>query len=311
MNTAPDHKIVMKTVATVIPVRNRPKFILRALESVGSQTYPSSETIVVDDASTDETPHIVEELSKKVNNLILLRLTERVGAAKARNIGADAAESDLLAFLDSDDRWLPKKLERQIKEFKSDKEIVAVSCGALEVTDKYSFQHIPSSEISLIDLYRSERLGTCSAIVIPKRAFAEIGGFDTSLPSCQDWDISVRLARIGKIRVVQEVLIEHYRHNGERISNNKSDVLAGHNIVFNKIYGMLSDQMLIRMLRGGHEGILAEILCEDEPRKAFGHALKGFALAPSPRKLRVLGQIAKRAMLAEIRRIRRIEKPST
>ena len=62
----------MMTVTTVIPVRNRAQFIGRALESVRVQTYPSTEVIVVDDASTDETPHVIEGLAKTLDNLILI-----------------------------------------------------------------------------------------------------------------------------------------------------------------------------------------------------------------------------------------------
>jgi glycosyltransferase involved in cell wall biosynthesis len=296
--------MTVSTVSTVIPVRNREQFIVRAIDSVVSQTYPSTDIIVVDDASTDETPHVVENLAKKFSNLVLIRLPENVGAAEARNIGAEAAKGDLLAFLDSDDRWYPEKLEKQINEFRTHKNIVAVSCGAFERTDVFSYEHIPPPEVSLMELYRSERLGTCSTAMVSKKAFAQVGGFDASLPSCQDWDISIRLAEIGKIRVVQEVLIEHYRHSGDRISSNKRDVLIGHNLVFNKIYKSLSNPILVRILRGGHEGMLAEILRKDEPRRAFVHALKAFALAPSPRKLQLLGEVVKPAVLAELRRLR-------
>jgi glycosyltransferase involved in cell wall biosynthesis len=291
------------TVTTVIPVRNRPEYIVRAIESVNSQTYPTAQIIVVDDGSTDETPNVVQNIVEKRGNLTLIRLGKNVGAAKARNIGADAASGDFIAFLDSDDVWYPKKLEKQIKEFQADKDVIAVFCGALETTADVSWQHVPPPDISLLELYRSERLGSCSVAVVSRKAFAEIGGFDASLPSCQDWDISIRLAEVGKIRVVQEVLVEYCRHTGERISNNKRDVLIGHDIVFNKIYKRLSDPVLIRMLRGGHESILAEILSGDEPLRALEHAVKAFSMAPSPRKFRALGKMAKLAVLAKFRRM--------
>jgi glycosyltransferase involved in cell wall biosynthesis len=145
----PNHEFSMFTVTTVIPVRDRKQFIARALESVTLQTCPPTEVIVVDDASTDETPNIVAEIAKKLNNLVLIKLPKNVGAAQARNIGAENAKGNLLAFLDSDDRWYPEKLEKQINEFRAYKDIVAVFCGSLETTDSSSLRYIPPADARL------------------------------------------------------------------------------------------------------------------------------------------------------------------
>jgi len=295
----------MITVSTVIPVRNREKFIVRALESVSSQTYPPKEVIIVDDASTDETPHIVENLAKKLSNLVLIRLTENVGAGMARNIGAKVANGDLLAFLDSDDTWYPKKLEKQINEFQIDKDIVAVLCGTLATTGDSSSWYVPPADLSLMALYCSDIWVGCSTAMISNKAFTKIGGFDASLPSCQDLDLFIRLAEIGKIRTVQEILSEYCTHTGDRISNNKTKVLLGVNIVFNKIYDKVSDPSVLRIIRGNHEGMLAECFCPDEPHRALGHALKAFGIAPSPQKLHALGRVAKRVAQSELRRLRK------
>src|SRR5215472_11256091 len=101
-------------VTTIIPVRNRIKFIQRALNSVAEQTHRSTEIIVVDDASTDGTTDFIAELAKNTPNLKLVALDKNVGAAEARNIGVRHAKGDLIAFLDSDDAWYPEKLEKQI-----------------------------------------------------------------------------------------------------------------------------------------------------------------------------------------------------
>ena len=292
----------MTTVSTVIPVRNRPQLIVRALESVTSQTYPPAEVIVVDDASTDETPHIVDNLAKKCGNLALIRLTENVGAAKARNIGAKVAKGEFLAFLDSDDKWYPEKLEKQINEFRTNRNIVAVLCGIRTTTANSSTRFIPPADVPLKALYRSNDTVGCSAVMVLKEAFTQVGGFDVSLPSCQDWDLYIRLAEIGKIRTVQEELMEYVGHSGERITNNMSQVICGHNIVFNKIYKKVSNPILIRIIRGSHECILAECYASDDPRRAFGHGLRALALAPSINKLRIFGEVAKLAVLAELRR---------
>jgi hypothetical protein len=133
----------------------------------------------------------------------------------------------------------------------------------------------------------------------------QVSGFDPLLPSCQDWDLFIRLAEIGPIRVVQEELIEYYDGPAPRISNNNAAVLLGHNILFDKIYKRLSDVNLISLtiLRAGHQCILAEALCLSDPRQAFPHAVKGFAMAPSPRKLYVLAQVIKVMARRELRNL--------
>jgi glycosyltransferase involved in cell wall biosynthesis len=286
----------MTTVTTIIPVRNRAQLIVRALESVSAQTCPPTEIIVVDDASTDDTPLIVETLAKKMSNLVLIKLIANVGAAKARNIGAEAAKGDLLAFLDSDDRWYPEKTERQIKEFRAHQGVVAVFSGYVETNGESSSRRLPPAEASPATLYRGcSDLSTCT-LMLPKKTFVEIGGFDIALPSCQDWDLFIRLAEIGKFLVIQEELAEVFTDTGNRISNNKAAVLLGHDILFRKIYDKIPDPALVRIVRGEHQRILAEIFSSEifEPRRALGHAWKALLTAPSVAKLRVLVKVTGR-----------------
>jgi glycosyltransferase involved in cell wall biosynthesis len=285
-------------ITTVIPVRNRIKFITRALNSVIAQTYRSAEIIVVDDASTDGTSDFLLKLAKETTDLKLITLDKNVGAAEARNIGIRRAKGDLIAFLDSDDAWYPEKLEKQINEFHSDHNIVAVFSGSRVVYSDRSFGHIPAPDISLTDLFYSNALSTTSSALISKVALVQVGGFDASLPSCQDWDLFIRLAEIGKLRVVQEELIEFLNHDEGRISRNKAGMLTGHEIVRNRIYKRISDPIMLRKVRGSHECTLADIFSSliFEPGRAAKHALRGIALAPSAQSLRILARVIKRTL---------------
>lgn len=285
-------------ITTVIPVRNRIKFIDRALSSVFAQTYPSAEIIVIDDASTDGTLGLLTNLAKETNNLRVIALDKNVGAAEARNIGIKHANGDLIGFLDSDDAWYPNKLEKQIAEFRSDPEVIAVFSGSHVVYNDRSFSHIPAPDITLTDLYYSNALSTTSSALISKSALVQVGGFDPSLPSCQDWDLFLRLAEVGKIRVVQEELIEFLNHEDGRISRNKSGMLTGHEIVRGRIYERISDPVMLRKVRGSHECTLADIFSSliFEPRRAAKHALRGIALAPSAQSFRILARVIKRTV---------------
>ena len=100
-------------ISVIIPVHNRAKLILRALASVRAQTYAEFEILVVDDGSTDGLSETLGQLDEP--RLRVLRHTLRQGAASARNTGIRASTGEYLAFLDSDDEWMPNKLERQLE----------------------------------------------------------------------------------------------------------------------------------------------------------------------------------------------------
>ncbi len=101
-------------ISVIIPVYNREDTITNCLESVIKQTYAPAEIIVIDDNSTDDT---IKQINKFNDKIIILNTEQQSGAQTARNIGIKAAKSDWIAFLDSDDEWLPNKIEKQVSAF--------------------------------------------------------------------------------------------------------------------------------------------------------------------------------------------------
>ena len=211
-------------ITVVIPVRNRERLIARAIESVTAQTLPPDEIILVDDASTDRTIDVVKSFSKSLKTLKLISLKNNVGAAQARNIAIENAKSDLIAFLDSDDVWYPDKLSKQVKELDANKNIVAAFCGVVIIKPGTEYRHhyIPKPEITLNDLYHSSLLVTMSCALVRKKALLDAGGFDETLRNCEDWDLFIRLAERGTISVVQEELVQYWRHHGARLTLRKA-----------------------------------------------------------------------------------------
>jgi glycosyltransferase involved in cell wall biosynthesis len=289
----------MMKVTTVIPVRNRAKFIERALDSVAAQTFPSAEIVVVNDASTDDTLSIVHEAAKRIPNLIIIDLEKNVGAAEARNIGVRSATYDLIAFLDSDDIWYPEKTAKQVEAFLSDPKAVAIFTGSRVIYPDRIFSHVPAPVVTLTDLYYSNKLSTTSSAMVTRESFGKVGGFDASLPSCEDWDLFLRLAEVGNIRTVQEDLIEFLNHEGDRLSRNKAGILSGHDMVQNRIYERITDPAVLRRVRGSHHCTLADIFSSliYEPRRAVAHAVQGIALAPTAQSFRILARVMKRIVL--------------
>ncbi|MEC1526144.1 glycosyltransferase family 2 protein [Neobacillus niacini] len=107
-------KYTKPIVSVITPTYNAARYITETIHSVKDQTFTNWEMIIVDDASLDNTVEIVKEEMVKDSRIKLIELEKNSGPAYARNIAISAANGDYLAFLDSDDLWLPKKLERQL-----------------------------------------------------------------------------------------------------------------------------------------------------------------------------------------------------
>lgn len=105
---------MQELVSVIIPNYNSEKFIVETIESVLSQTYQNWELLVVDDCSTDSSVALIEGYTQRDNRIRLLRNENNKGAAYARNVGLQQAQGKWIAFLDSDDLWMPEKLERQV-----------------------------------------------------------------------------------------------------------------------------------------------------------------------------------------------------
>jgi glycosyltransferase involved in cell wall biosynthesis len=285
-------------ITVVIPVHNREHLIARAIGGVVAQNLVVDEIIVVDDASTDRTVDIVKDLARSLAKLRLVTLEENVGAARARNIGIKNARGDLIAFLDSDDMWYANKLTKQVAELNINTAAVAVFCGVVIVNEdtKERYRVIPKPIVTQSDLYNSNPLMTMSCALMHKRTLLDIGGFDETLPSCQDWDLFIRLSDCGQLLVVQEELVEIWLHKGDRISRHKPSVLAGHELLFEKIYKRISDSKLKQKVRASYEMRMADIFSERhffEPRRAVQHLCKGLMLAPSREGLNVFRRVVK------------------
>ena len=110
-------------VSIIIPTRNREALVATAIDSVLNQTQQDFELIVVDDGSTDATQEVLRAYG---NRIACLRI-DHAGPSAARNRGIAAAQADLIAFLDSDDLWLPRKLERQLAHYSSNADVAGQS----------------------------------------------------------------------------------------------------------------------------------------------------------------------------------------
>jgi glycosyltransferase involved in cell wall biosynthesis len=194
------------------------------------------EIIIVDDGSDDATPDIVMEMARTESRIGLVRRFESGGAAVARNDGAAQASGTWLAFLDSDDRWHEEKTARQLDLAAEHPDAPAIFCG---IHYAYSGRKprigLPPPIVGPADLAVSNVLATTSTALVRKDRFEEVKGFDPSLPTCEDWDLWLKLARLGSLPVVQAPLVEYTYEATNKLSRDVTKLMLGHELVFARI----------------------------------------------------------------------------
>ena len=185
----------MPEISVIIPMYNREKSIRAAIESVLSQTFSDFEIIAVDDGSTDGTVDVVNSIHDE--RLRLIKLEKNSGAQAARNAGITVAKSPWIAFLDSDDLYLPDSLQiRYTHAVANNLEVVHSECLVRQDdSDKAKiFKTIPLSGHVYTDLLRKPG-PTFPALFVSKKALLEIGLLDSGIKAYQEWDTSIRLSK--------------------------------------------------------------------------------------------------------------------
>ena len=193
-------------ISVVIPSHNRRHTLERALQSICEQSSPVDEIILVDDGSTDDSRSMVAARFPQVE---IIQQPNR-GVSAARNRGIEAASGDWIALLDSDDYWLPQKIERVRDSWRGDPEQVLIHSDEIWIRrgvrvnpmhkhrkrGGWIFKHcLPLCAISP------------SAAVIRRSTLLELGLFDESLPACEDYDLWLRLCHRYPVHYIDEALI--------------------------------------------------------------------------------------------------------
>ncbi len=204
-------------ISVVIPSFNRAHCLPRALDSVLAQTRPAQQIIVVDDGSSDDT---VQRLHQHYPQIQLIVQSNK-GVSAARNHAIRAAKGDWIALLDSDDEWLPHKLELirqaqqanpQMRLFHSD-EIWIRNGVRVNPMKKHAKQG---------GMIFEQCLPLCvispSAAVIQRKLFDEIGYFDETLPACEDYDFWLRLCHLYEVFYLDQPLIRKYGGHEDQLS---------------------------------------------------------------------------------------------
>jgi glycosyltransferase involved in cell wall biosynthesis len=189
-------------ISVIIPTYNRRAMLREALASVLAQRGASFETIVVDDGSTDGTSHDLashdltgHDLSARRDHICVFR-TERCGPAAARNRGIAIARGALIAFLDSDDLWMPEKLARQSRFMRDHPDCAISQTGETWLRDGRRVNPARRHRKRPGDIF-ADSLRTClispSAAILRRELLDEVGGFDEDMAACEDYDLWLRI----------------------------------------------------------------------------------------------------------------------
>ena len=223
------------TVSVIIPTYNRANLIEKAIKSVLKQIYKDFEIIVVDDGSTDNTGEIIRGFKDKRVRYIK-KYKENKGSSVARNIGIKVARGKYIAFLDSDDEWLPEKLDKQIKVLQSESPEVGVVYSNLLYIDENGknmskFRNPKKEGYIYEDLLGNNYVGTDSTLLIRKECFNRVGLFDDLLNTQQDWDMWIRIAKYYRFVLIKIPLVKYRLHSNQISRNLELKIITANRIL--------------------------------------------------------------------------------
>lgn len=222
-------------VSVIIPTYNRADKTCAAIASVIAQTHAPTEVIVVDDGSTDET---LNTISSQFPTVTLLTQTNE-GVSSARNTGIIQAAGKWLAFLDSDDTWLPEKLEKQAAASKGNPQIKVIHSDEIWIRDGVRVNPMKKHQKPTGWIY-PQCLPLCcvspSSVLIEAALFDEVGLFDEGLAACEDYDMWLRMFSRYPVHLVNEALLVKTGGHEDQLSRkhwgmDRFRVTALHNIL--------------------------------------------------------------------------------
>ena len=234
-------------VSVVIPTFRRLDYLKQAVDSVCQQTWHDFECLIVNDYPPEAL--VIEQLIAEFNDDRLRLINHEVsgGGNAARNTGITEAKSDLIAFLDDDDYWLPYKLERHVERHQAKPGVGVVFSG---MTKRWSNDAIPPyfvrGRLPSEGVVAAMRRGTfcpltTSAVSVRRECFTNCGLFDTELASFQDWDMWYRIANKYDFDYIQDALLIFRQHLGDRTSKTKERRFLGLQQLIAKWHSDLSD----------------------------------------------------------------------
>jgi glycosyltransferase involved in cell wall biosynthesis len=209
----------MNTLAVIIPTADRPELLLRAVESVRRQTFPPNKIVVVDNGVLDCGLIVPDD------QVVILRAAPRIGPGRSRNLGAQHAGTDYIAFLDDDDVWDADYLRHSMSLVVQFSALVVVGRlkrrAANGASDK-DYKLFPSHLNDQRSVYYKNPGFGGQNIFLRNDLFLRLGGFDEKMPASEDRDLAARILQAGETIYVQEQSVAILcDHEGERVRSSQ------------------------------------------------------------------------------------------
>jgi glycosyltransferase involved in cell wall biosynthesis len=265
----------METVSIIISTYNRKNFVKNAIKSALIQTYPKKEIIVVDDNSDYD---IVEELRDFKDKITIIKNKKHNGVASASNKGFEACSGAYITFLDDDDIFHPKKIERQMKIFNKNSDIGLVYCPiGFKINNEIIYQPLIEEKKHWIRITHQNIIGKTP--LIKKECLSVCGVFDTSLEYHEDRDLWYRIGKKFQIGFDKEPSYIVYNLNIYRLSSQLEKICSSKKVLYEKYKNDFEDEN--RYFADYHYELAYEYLIFDCYRKFLRHFIKSIEKNPS------------------------------
>jgi len=265
-------------VSVIMPAYNAERYIADSIRSVLTQTYSDWELVVVDDGSTDQTSEVVRELAARESRIKYVH-QENGRLGKARNIGILNSSGQFVAFLDSDDLWLPEKLELQVRAQQTTDADVVFAGGYIffdeNAKDETICYPIVSGRLAgaeLLDRLLKFNFIPVLSVMMKRKCFDEAGPFEEGKPfhGCEDYDLWLKLAKNRAVFFGMDQKLVRYRRHAGAMTHKDSHVLKPMLLVVQRHIGdsTMPDADKRQRIRRLYRELIAALLDEGKPVEA-------------------------------------------
>jgi glycosyltransferase involved in cell wall biosynthesis len=211
----------MPRVSVIIPIFNSERYLSQAIRSIRSQQFGDFELLLLDDGSEDRSVEIARGAAKEDPRVIFVKGDHR-GVVFQRNAGVELARAEFIAMMDSDDIALADRLACQVRHLEVDPECCAVGTAVMRVDEDgmpIDEWHLPEQHVEIDEMHMAGKGGAIinPSVMMRKSAVIKVGGYRTGYDSSEDYDLFLRLAEVGCLANLPQVLL-HYRLHAKSLT---------------------------------------------------------------------------------------------
>jgi glycosyltransferase involved in cell wall biosynthesis len=273
----------MTLVSVIIPAYNRQRTLENSVKSVLTQTFSDLEVIIVDDASTDRTAEIAQQLCQFDERVRYLRHSSNLRAQAARNTGIKAAHGEWIAFLDSDDEWLPESLSTRWQLAQDQQvQIVYSDCYVLKSPGRQELFGIPPLSGNIYPQLLQHPGPMFQSLLVKKAVLDAIGLLDEKILTYQEWETAIRLAKKSDFAFLPTPTFIYDCRGEDTMSKNMLRDAQGYQQVVEKHFWEILKHQGLLGLAHHYYFLSSRYRMAGQRRKAIRYRLSSFLAWPFP-----------------------------